>query len=160
MDGDHVARPFVKTNDHIKLQLNIIGNVKRDEKLTISGEVVAIDPPSNIRGVRRWMRGDTRQICVDKVTEIVHLAMQMITGSGCTGRDSNQQRAVPHASDDAWSSSDHLLESLCNCRVGLENLAWTYAADRLIYLTLETLARDIDGFVQGRKVPPTEYCSP
>ena len=131
------------TVDQILLNLKIIANIKEYDKVATTDENVEIDKPALLQGLRRALRGDSRQVTVSKINEIVEQAFAItdeILTEECSEDNNTRNRERQRAFKEDNSHLFHRFTiELSNACRGLENLKITYKDDISISSKIDLL---------------------
>ena len=119
--------------DQILLNLKIIANIKEYDKIATTDKNVEIDKPAFLQGLKRALRGDSRQTTVFKINEIVEQAFAVtdeILSEECNEEinNSNGTKQLAFKEDNSHLFHRFTIELSNACR-GLENLKITYKDD-------------------------------
>ena len=63
--------PENKIIDNIILNLKIISEIRKKDKLSVIEDLVAIDKPGPLQGIRRWYSNNNRLTSIEKIESIV-----------------------------------------------------------------------------------------
>ena len=129
--------------DQILLNLKIIANIKEYDKIATTDENVEIDKPALLQGLKRALRGDSRQVTVAKINEIVEQAFA-ITDEILTEECDEELNVINRSRQCAFKEDNsHLFQrftiELSNACRGLENLKITYKDDISISSKIDLL---------------------
>ena len=97
------------------INLRIISAVLPHQKLNAKAELLAVEPPSWLpEAIYRFWRGDTREICLRRLEEIVSEAISSVENSGRLNDRKTQKKFLTH---------------IFHTIAGFTNLKQTYASD-------------------------------
>ena len=97
------------------INLRIISSTRPHQKLNSKQELLAVEQPTWVpEMLYRFWRGDTREICLRRLEELVSEAVAMVEQAGRLNDKKKQNKFLCH---------------LSNCIPGFHNLKQTYASD-------------------------------
>jgi len=109
--------------------LKIIGMVPRNGKLCVRKGQLAIDDPENSQGLRRWLRGDSRDLTLMHARNAISSAVKI--SKALVDAYATVELA-------AWTL-ERFVREMEQCEVGLQNLKTTYSADSMMVANLDVL---------------------
>lgn len=110
--------------------LKIIGMVPRSGKLCVRKGQLSLDNPDNGQAVRRWLRGDSRDLTLMHARNTINSAVKI----------SKSLMANYQSTELAGWTLERLVNEMEQCEVGLQNLKTTYACDSMMVANLDVLA--------------------
>ena len=110
--------------------LKIIGMVPRSGKLCVRKGQLSLDDADNAQGVRRWLRGDSRDITLMHSRNTINSAVKI----------SKALIASYHSTELAAWTLERLVNEMEQCEAGLQNLKTTYACDSMMVANLDVLS--------------------
>lgn len=115
---------------NIKLNLKVLGQVRPYERLSTIDNRVVVDRPSIFQGIRRWFRGEHRELNMEVIDQLVRRTIFYIMSTkdlelGCI-----------------------LTTELANATKGLRNLQKTYESDSLSVAKIGVLLDEIERMVK------------
>ena len=110
--------------------LKIIGMVPRSGKLCVRKGQLSLDEPDSAQGMRRWLRGDSRDITLMHTRNTINSAVK-ISKSLIAGYQTTELAA--------WTL-ERLANEMDQCEAGLQNLKTTYACDSMMVANLDVLS--------------------
>jgi hypothetical protein len=122
-----VAEEFI---DSTIASLKILGMVPRSGKLCVRKGQLSLDDPDNAQGVRRWLRGDSRDITLMHARNTINSAVKI----------SKALIGSYHTTELAAWTLERLVNEMEQCEAGLQNLKTTYACDSMMVANLDVLA--------------------
>ena len=127
----------------IKLNLKVLSQLRPYERLSTIDNRVVVDRPSFFQGLRRWFRGEHRDLNMEVIEQLVRRAILYMTNTN------NSELA-------------HILAlELGKAMEGLHNLQTTYENDSLsvakLRLLLDEIERSVSVAVAGPETPPAPF---
>lgn len=124
--------------------LKVIGMVPRNGRLCVRKGQLCLETEDQIQPVRRWARGDSRDLTMMHVRNTIHSAQRIIQHT----MDAQAGDGVPDRGklDLARWVLQQLLAELGQCEVGLQNLRTTYAADSMMVASVGVLIERIASY--------------
>jgi hypothetical protein len=110
--------------------LKIIGMVPKGGKLCVRKGQLSLDDPDNAQALRRWVRGDSRDITVMHARNTINCAIKITKSLVAAGDAAELSR---------WTLG-RLVAEMEQCEIGLQNLKTTYACDSMMVANLDVLA--------------------
>lgn len=115
--------------------LKVIGMVPRNGRLCVRKGQLCLETPDHMQSVRRWARGDSRDLCLMHVRNTMY----------------NAQRIIQHLSTGVSSDRSNwvlqqIVAELGQCEVGLQNLRTTYATDSMMVANVGVLIERISSY--------------
>jgi hypothetical protein len=105
--------------DSTVANLKVIGMVPQNGRLRVCKGQLCLESTDNVQGVRRWLRGDSRDLTLVHVRNAINNAKRVVMlSSGCI-----------------WTLC-RIATELEQCEVGLQNLRATYMADSAMMANL------------------------
>lgn len=163
----------------VLLNLKIIGMLRQNERFSTQNNVIVVDRNDFFQGLRRWVRGENRELNLQFLRELYARAFFMLE-AGATQTLVKEQSAATHlllptaegspveglppekdlSAATAWLSKHrtaavlgaHLLSEISKSLVGVENLQITYRNDSLAVASLQVLVDSVKARVH-RFVP-------
>lgn len=127
----------------IKLNLKVLSQLRPYERLSTIDNRVVVDRPSFFQGLRRWFRGEHRDLNMEVIEQLV-------------------RRAILYMTNTNSSELAHILAlELGKAMEGLHNLQTTYENDSLsvakLRLLLDEIERSVSVAVAGPETPPAPF---
>ena len=110
--------------------LKIIGMLPRGGKLCVRKGQLSLDQHDNIQRVRRWFRGDSRDLTLMHVRNTINNAVKI----------SKMLMANYAAVELASWTLDRMASEMAQTEVGLKNLRLTYSCDSTMVANLDVLS--------------------
>ena len=105
--------------DSTVANLKVIGMVPQNGRLRVCKGQLCLENTDNVQGMRRWLRGDSRDLTLVHVRNAINNAKRVVLlSSGCV-----------------WTLR-RIATELEQCEVGLQNLRATYMADSAMMANL------------------------
>lgn len=117
--------------------LKIIGMVPKSGKLCVRKGQLSLDDADNAQPVRRWFRGDSRDVTIMHARNVINSAVKISRAM----MQAVEQVGVGSAGSTlaAWTL-ERLSVEMAQCEAGLQNLKTTYACDSAMVANLEVLS--------------------
>ena len=117
-----IGRRMAASEDFIDTtvaNLKVIGMVPQNGRLRVRKGQLCLENTDNAQGMRRWLRGDSRELTLLHVRNAINNAKRVVLlSSGCI-----------------WTIC-RIATELEQCEVGLQNLRATYMADSVMMASL------------------------
>ena len=114
--------------------LKVIGMVPKNGRLCVRKGQICLDHTDSMQGLRRWMRGDSRDLAIMHVRNTINNAVRIISHLTV----SSSAAAIPLS----WTVQ-RILGEMQSCEIGLQNLRTTYADDSLMVANINVLIERI-----------------
>lgn len=105
----------------ILLRLKVLGMLRQHERVSTQGNKIIVDKPSFLQGIKRWARGEDRNLNIEVIDQLVRRSVLYMHS---TPNTTNKKR---------------LRSELVNALAGLKNLQTTYEHDSLTVARLGIL---------------------
>tara|TARA_B110000977_G_C10954169_1_gene445860 strand:+ start:542 stop:1054 length:513 start_codon:yes stop_codon:yes gene_type:complete len=130
-----------KLIDETILNLKIISNIKENDKLITSKNIIEIDNPYILQGINRWYNNENRIITIKKLNEICENTFK-ITEYLITNEKEKKDKdnILKYNNNEIFQS---LIIEMTNSINGIENLKNTYSKDILISSQLDILKKNM-----------------
>lgn len=145
---DHHRRPKVEdktiSNDEVILNLKIIAEIKKHDKLVTSSKILEIDRNTYLQPVRRYFGGYSRRATVNRISMVINRAFAITDKilAEETGNKTNKTTAYfSEKNSHILQSFKHNLENACR---GIQNLRDTYSDDVTTRASLELLVSKME----------------
>lgn len=125
--------------DETILNLKIISNIKENDKLITSKNIIEIDNPYMLQGINRWYNNENRIITIKKLNEICENTFK-ITEYLITNEKEKKDKdnILKYNNNEIFQS---LIIEMTNSINGIENLKNTYSKDIPISSQLDILKK-------------------
>lgn len=127
--------------DETVLNLKIISNIKENDKLITSKNIIEIDNPYILQGINRWYNNENRIITIKKLNEICENTFK-ITEYLITNEKEKKDKdnILKYNNNEIFQS---LIIEMTNSINGIENLKNTYSKDIPISSQLDILKKKL-----------------
>lgn len=128
-----------KLIDDTILNLKIISNIKENDKLITTKNIIEIDNPYILQGINRWYNSENRIITIKKLNEICENTFK-ITEYLITNEKEKKDKdyILKYNNNEIFQS---LIIEMTNSIIGIENLKNTYSKDILISSQLDIIKK-------------------
>lgn len=107
--------------------LKVIGMVPQNGRLCVRKGNICLDKDGQFQSMRRWMRGDSRDLTLMHIRNTINNAARIL---GHLGTSSNSI---------ASGTVRRIVAEMQQCEIGLQNLRTTYASDSLMFANINVL---------------------
>ena len=128
--------------DNIILNLKIISEIKKKDKLSIIENIVSIDKPGPLQGIKRWYSNSNRLTSIEKIESIISKSIK-ITKDKINKIKNNTEGNREYFEEDTSKFFHRLSHNLINSIKGLNNLKLTYLNDISIKTRLDLIISKI-----------------
>ena len=127
--------------DETVLNLKIISNIKENDKLITSKNIIEIDNPYILQGINRWYNNENRIINIKKLNEICENTFK-ITEYLITNEKEKKDKdnILKYNNNEIFQS---LIIEMTNSINGIENLKNTYSKEIPISSQLDSLKKKL-----------------
>ena len=123
--------------------LCVVAQVKQNDKLITLGDTFEIYPPTVLRGVTRKWSGEGRDGNLKRLVELVNSACGYVTYAAERLRVSDDRATLAHLQ----RKCERVTTALGEARIGLINLAHTYADDITCKVRIGLIIQNIEDFL-------------
>ena len=123
------------------LNLKIISKIKDNDKLISNNEIIEIDNPNLLQGLKRWYNNENRTITINKLNNICDATYKISEFLISKEKNKNNKDNILKISNNEIFQT--LIIEMTNTIVGLENLKRTYSRDVLISSNLDIIIKKI-----------------
>tara|TARA_B100000700_G_scaffold319456_1_gene414617 strand:+ start:158 stop:634 length:477 start_codon:yes stop_codon:yes gene_type:complete len=128
--------------DSIILNLKIISEIKKKDKLSIINNIVSIDKPGPLQGIKRWYSNSNRLSSIEKIESIISKSIK-ITKDKINKIKNKTEGNRQYFEEDTSKFFHRLSYNLTNSIKGLNNLKLTYLNDISIKTRLDLIISKI-----------------
>lgn len=142
--------------DSVIAALKIIAKVPRNGKLCVRKGQLCLEHEDQMQGVRRWLRGDGRDITLLHARNTVNSAMKISKTLMTTVSASN----ADGSGDLTLWALERLCDEMQQCDMGLQNLRTTYAYDSMMVANVDVLCDRLRAHTNELRRFLSGYASP
>ena len=135
--------PEDKIIDNIILNLKIISEIRKKDKLSVIEDLVAIDKPGPLQGIKRWYSNNNRLITIEKIESIVVKSIKITKDKINIIKNNDNLVDKQYFEEDISQFFHRLSFNLTNSIKGLNNLKLTYINDISIKTRLDLIISKI-----------------
>ena len=132
--------------DNIILNLKIISNIEKLDKISTSSDKILIDPPHLLQSIYRTYNGDSRSTTIEKIDEIIKevfdFTNDLLETQSLPWWNNNTTTEIKFKND-IISVFQELILHLNNSIGGLQNLKLTYINDVSICSNIDLIISKI-----------------
>ena len=132
-----------KLIDETILNLKILSNIKKNDKLITNTNILEIDSPNILQGINRWYYNENRELTLKKLNNICENTFKItdyILNNEKDRNISNEKNILQYNNNEIFQL---LIYEMTNSLNGLSNLKATYANDISISSQIEILKKKI-----------------
>lgn len=123
------------------LNLKIISNIKENDKLITTKDIIEIDNPYILQGINRWYNNENRIITIQKLNDICDNTFKITEFLIKNEKENKDKNNILKDSNNEIFQS--LIIEMTNSIKGIDNLKNTYSKDILISSKLDILKKKI-----------------
>ena len=135
--------PENKIRDNIILNLKIISEIRKKDKLSIVEDLVTIDKPGPLQGIKRWYSNNNRLTSIEKIESIVLHSIRITKDKINIIKNNDNPADRQYFEEDISQFFHRLSFNLTNSIKGLNNLKLTYISDISIKTRLDLIISKI-----------------
>lgn len=132
-----------KLIDETILNLKILSNIKKNDKLITNTNILEIDNPNILQGLNRWYYNENRELTVKKLNQICENTFKITDYILSNEKDkniTNQKNVLQYNNNELFQL---LIIEMTNSLNGLNNLKDTYVKDISISSQIDILKKKI-----------------
>ena len=132
-----------KLIDNTILNLKILSNIKKNDKLITNNNILEIDNPNILQGINRWYYNENRTLTIKKLNEICENTFKItehIINKEKENKIKDNVKILQYNNNEIFQI---LILEMSNALNGLTNLKSTYARDISISSQIEILKKKI-----------------
>lgn len=143
--------------------LKVIGMVPRNGRLCVRKGQLCLESEDQLQPMRRWARGDSRDLTMMHVWNTIHSAQRIIQhlvenqvqpAHLVAGRGSDVVPIRNNDNDPTQWVLNQILTELGQCEIGLQNLRTTYATDSMMVASVGVLIERIASYRVNQMARP------